>query len=280
MDELYGSFDKSDGGWRECHKSSFTRMTNDDCHSAQGQLFEASLGHLEVCMREGDKLLKQIKFCETELKTMRERAKEMETLGLMDESSEEGAGTGAEKKGEITGETTTSYSFVEEGLKKIKTRQDQALLLLENIVDDAFKTEAILDSENMKNTSNEKLAAVLEGVSKFAEFLNERKREESTIRPFEEESSAPLAEPQEAGEAPVETVLDEEGQRSDDGDGADEANEQESSNECPQAESAEDGESECAEEEAKAEDETVADLIDVLDQNQEEYPRDEEIKLD
>lgn len=181
VQDFFTDFIKKESGWSAVHNKSFVGLANNDCHSAQGNLFHSCVSHLELCVQEGNRLLKQIQFCESELKTMRERALQMESLGLME---------GANQEGEDIRGNIEDFSFVEQGLSRIQAQHDKAVATLETIIDDGLKTCAILDSEGVKDVNSTKFKMLVERMNDFSTYLKGSRAQAAGQGPSDEDEEA------------------------------------------------------------------------------------------
>ena len=177
VQDFFTDYTKKNAGWSNSHKKALIGLANSDSHQSAGRLFRVCVSHLELCVQEGDRLLQKIKFCDNELTTMRERAVQMQTLGLMD---------GEEEEEEVQGHHQ-DFSFVEEGIARIQAQHDKASAQLETVIDDGLKTQAILDSEGIRDTSQVKLKMLIDRMNDFSVFLSGTRAKENTSASLESE---------------------------------------------------------------------------------------------
>ena len=180
VQDFFSDFCKSDSGWSESHGKALVGLANNDSHQTSDRLFRACVSHLELCVQEGDRLLKKIQFCDNELKTMINLTVQMESLGMMDGEGEE--------------------DDLQDNIQEMRQAQrDKATTQLEVLIDDGLKTQAILDSEGIRDINNIKLKMLIDRMNDFTVYLRGTKLKpaeaEAEERAAVEASASPHAEP-------------------------------------------------------------------------------------
>ena len=76
---------------------------------------------------------------------------------------------------------------MEEGIARIQAQHDKASAQLETVIDDGLKTQAILDSEGIRDTSQVKLKMLIDRMNDFSVFLSGTRAKENTSASLESE---------------------------------------------------------------------------------------------